>query len=554
MSVINLGNQYITFDYKHPAKGKDFNTLLREAIKPGVYKGGIITPTGGAEISIAPFVVYINVGDDKLCRVETRAAVNISVTEATPVIALTYTWANVSENWLDFNQRASGSAPLTNEIVLGECEFAGGVITGINYDDKTWGIQYDGTVNPDFNADQVDGCDVETTLSPTLNTRIPTSKAVYDKTYQFKIGSNYHNRKDFNKVKSDSARTTLVIPNYIETVIDGDVFQNLTSFEIDINTSTYWDDITVIDWTTPANRAGKDFYIYACIPTSGETFDIKLSANATFPTGYTASNSRKIGGFHCLCVSAGTAVYEYINEGKDADYLENMFADGSTIANGGTRHWLKNFIQGDILPLSCWDLIHRPNENADVEGKVYDPKTNLWVDIYLPSWNAGLSKLWSVYGGTIADGASSPAFHWYRFSQVFTNQGQRLPRQDHFVSCSLGSPQGVQISTGVDPVTTGGKTASNNLRIISNIGIEDATGIIWQWGSEGGTNTTTSYSDAYDANDKNVGGQECSKVTRPVFGGLWGNGVGCGSRGSSWPFVGLNLSSAISGRGFAEPK
>ena len=180
MSVINLGNQYITFDYKHPAKGKDFNTLLREAIKPGVYKGGIITPTGGAEISIAPFVVYINVGDDKLCRVETRAAVNISVTEATPVIALTYTWANVSENWLDFNQRASGSAPLTNEIVLGECEFAGGVITGINYDDKTWGIQYDGTVNPDFNADQVDGCDVETTLSPTLNTRIPTSKAVAD--------------------------------------------------------------------------------------------------------------------------------------------------------------------------------------------------------------------------------------------------------------------------------------------------------------------------------------------------------------------------------------
>ena len=149
---------------------------------------------------------------------------------------------------------------------------------------------------------------------------------------------------------------------------------------------------------------------------------------------------------------------------------------------------------------------------------------------------------------------SVPAFHWYRFSQVFTNQGQRLPRQDHFVSCSLGSPQGVYISTGVDPVTTGGKTAGNNLRIISNIGIEDATGILWQWGSEGGTNKTTAYSNAYDANDKNVGGQEYSNVTRPVFGGYWQAGVACGSRNSIWAHVGLALNLGLSGRGFAEPK
>jgi hypothetical protein len=142
MSITNLGNQYITFDYRHPAKGSDFNTLLREAVKAGVYSGGLIT-FAGTQITIAPFVIYIKTGtlytDGKLVRIETRANTVITVNEATPVIALTYTWQDVSENWLDFNQRAHASSPLPDEICLGECIFGGGVITSIDYSEKTWG-------------------------------------------------------------------------------------------------------------------------------------------------------------------------------------------------------------------------------------------------------------------------------------------------------------------------------------------------------------------------------------------------------------------------------
>jgi hypothetical protein len=214
MSATNLGNQYITFDYKHPATGEDFNTLLRGGIKPGVYEGGLITPSGGVEISIAPFVIYINTGDDKLCRIETRSAVSLSVTEATPVIALTYTWSNVSENWLNFNQRASGSAPLTNEIILGECTFAGGIITGIDYTDKTWGLKYDGTVNPDFNSDQVDNCDVETSLTPTSNVKIPTSKAVVDYYFsQLTVGSSIKTESEYIAISEDHPWLCLSLPS-----------------------------------------------------------------------------------------------------------------------------------------------------------------------------------------------------------------------------------------------------------------------------------------------------------------------------------------------------
>jgi hypothetical protein len=144
MSITNLGNQYITFDYKHPATGSAFNTSLREAVKPGLYSGGQISITGANEISIAPFVVYIKTGtlytDAKLIRIETRSAVTLTITESTPVIALTFTWQDVSENWLDFNQRTSGSAPLTNEICLGECEFTASVITSINTECVTRGL------------------------------------------------------------------------------------------------------------------------------------------------------------------------------------------------------------------------------------------------------------------------------------------------------------------------------------------------------------------------------------------------------------------------------
>jgi len=143
MSITNLGDQYITFDYHHPAQAKEFNTLLREAINPGVYSGGTIT-YAGTQATIAPFVAYIKtdeVSSNKLVRVETRSATTISVNASTPVIALTYTWDDVSENWLDFNQRASGSSALPYEVCLGECVFTLGAITSVTYANKTWGRQ-----------------------------------------------------------------------------------------------------------------------------------------------------------------------------------------------------------------------------------------------------------------------------------------------------------------------------------------------------------------------------------------------------------------------------
>ena len=50
------------------------------------------------------------------------------------------------------------------------------------------------------------------------------------------------------------------------------------------------------------NRNGKDVYIYATVNTDN-TLQFLISLNSTTPNGYTAANSRKIGGFHCLCAA-----------------------------------------------------------------------------------------------------------------------------------------------------------------------------------------------------------------------------------------------------------
>jgi hypothetical protein len=56
-----------------------------------------------------------------------------------------------------------------------------------------------------------------------------------------------------------------------------------SALELDLSDASNWDDTTTTDWTVASNRAGKDFYVYACTPASGTDPDFILSANSTIP-------------------------------------------------------------------------------------------------------------------------------------------------------------------------------------------------------------------------------------------------------------------------------
>jgi len=182
MGTTNLGNQYITFRYRHPAKAQDFNTLLRGGIQAGIYEGANVTIESANTISISPFIAYINVGNDKTIKIQTFLPITLTVNESTPVIYLMYEWQNVINNYVDVLQRARGSQPIENEVCVCECIFTNGSITGIDYSVRNYGkqiqIPIDENLPPiitnsqikvnNLNADLLDG--KHASSSPTANT------------------------------------------------------------------------------------------------------------------------------------------------------------------------------------------------------------------------------------------------------------------------------------------------------------------------------------------------------------------------------------------------
>ena len=238
-------------------------------------------------------------------------------------------------------------------------------------------------------------------------------------------------------------RYTLQTPARLSVDVDDTVYFITAQTDVVLSTAGNWDTVSPTDYTVAATRAGLDFYIYAC-QQAGTTPNFVLSANSTTPTGYTASNSRKIGGLHCLCVAVGTI----------------------------SGHDLTGFLAGDILTVSVWDINHRPT--CTPEGMVYDEKSNIWVDIYLAS-GTGASTL-SVNGGTISDNRN-----WMDFVDDGGAVGKRMLTDTEFQLMAAGTPEEEDIAS--DPGTTGGHSIPNGSteRIVSNIGAEDCAGVMWQW-------------------------------------------------------------------------
>ena len=354
-------------------------------------------------------------------------------------------------------------------------------------------------------------------------------------------------------------RHTLVSPNRLTVNVGDEGYILPSQIELDLSDAASWDDTSTTDWTVASNRAGKDFYRYACKPASGRVVDIILSANSTIPDSIpsgetpTSDNTRKIGGFHCLCADVGSNVANPADN-PPLDELNKVLLNHDITGN---THWMTGFVAGDILPFSVWDLIHRPADWAP-EGMYFDALSKKWLFIYLASWDG--QQMVSACGATIADGDSSPAFHWYNFDELLPG----MPFQGTFSKASRGSPQAVNIDGGSDPGTTGGHSATDGNRIISLCGGEDMTGVLWQWGAEGGaTNDVGSSWSAADTNgtagtyddDHNIDrGEHYEAPNRPRFGGNWSNGSSCGSRSSSWTGSPVDLYSGRGARGVAEPK
>jgi len=314
-------------------------------------------------------------------------------------------------------------------------------------------------------------------------------------------------------------RYTISSPTLLSVAINGNVYYITSQTEIDVSNAANWDTTSPTNYTTAANRAGKDFYIYACVPVSGTAPKILLSASTTYPSGYSTTTSRKIGGFHGLCVAVGTI----------------------------SGHTLTDFVAGDVLPASIWDLNHRPVSAP--EGMVYSEGISKWVDIYLAS-GTGTSTA-SVYGATITDTRD-----WNDFTDDGGAVKKKMLTDPEFQVIATGSNEATNINGAGDPGTTGGHIDTASRRMISNIGVEDACGALWQWLDE----QTMMYDAAVTAAWYDLPGDK-GQLYRPIYsndvkliaGGNWGGGVYCGSRGRVTSYYRWDTGSSIGCRFCAEP-
>lgn len=253
-------------------------------------------------------------------------------------------------------------------------------------------------------------------------------------------------------------------------------------------------------------QSGKDYCVYI---TTDQTFVVSL--NSTFPSGtlsdgstaFSAENTRKIGGFHTLCVDAGEI-------------------DG---------HPLSGFSAGDILPASVWCLNHRPY--SEPAGMVYCEALDFWVDIYLQSGTGEATA--SVFGGTITTTRSQ-----INHTNDMLNVHKKLLSDTEFTAAADGSNQQTAISGATAPSTTGGHTDTAGRRMISAIGCEDCCGVLGQF-----------LSDISAAGGSGWNNETYGTAYMLVAGGNYANGQNSGPTSRICNSIRNNAAAIISARGMS---
>lgn len=303
---------------------------------------------------------------------------------------------------------------------------------------------------------------------------------------------------------------------------------------LEVKEDTDYNIYNIMDTGASSLTAGKDYYLYVVAKNEVnsetteviKTVELKASANSTYPDGYTASNSRKIGGFHTLCMAVTSSNAPAL---VDTNICESHPAIG--------------YNAGDIIPNSVWCLSHRPL--SEPAGMVYVDKIDKWVDIYLQS-GTGLSTK-SAYGATVTDSRTHFDHQW-----DMELQNKMLASDNDFTMFAEGSNQNTAIygSAAPNPKTAGGHVDTSGKRMISIYFVEECCGYLTQWLNEIGVAGETNWTNQSASSNRgqSYGNNRCLHA-----GGSWGHSSYCGSRCRDAHDVRSHVYAGFGGRGVSLP-
>lgn len=128
----NIGSQIVTLKFFDPVDSYVVNRVAKEARKLGIYSGGYLTKVTDVSVNLSPAICEIGDGTYQV-RVETQAAVPITVSSALPYVVLRWTYTgSASLDYMDFQAVALVNI-LSTDVVVGRCVFAGATLTGFDY-------------------------------------------------------------------------------------------------------------------------------------------------------------------------------------------------------------------------------------------------------------------------------------------------------------------------------------------------------------------------------------------------------------------------------------
>jgi hypothetical protein len=263
------------------------------------------------------------------------------------------------------------------------------------------------------------------------------------------------------------------------------------------------------DGSVTALNLGDDIYIYACQQASGYA-KIVFSKNAAVPNGYSAGNSRKIGGFH-------VGRTRPISQRFSASYTPTV----------------------GIVPNSVWDALNRPR--CSPEGMA-EFAPGRWGSIYLLS---PISGSWPdvIFGSryNVQPVRSTGGYNELDLHRGLRASGMREPTFEEWLMMAYGAPAGADgnndtawsATSNTGPCNTGAVAKS-----VSCANFVDCVGNLWERLAHHFDIGNSSNAYAWDAAVVNTGqdsafsrGQVYHVAWRHALaGGLWHDGVRCGSR------------------------
>jgi hypothetical protein len=320
---------------------------------------------------------------------------------------------------------------------------------------------------------------------------------------------------------------------------DGDSWKQINNREL-----MDFDPLENLDVPGPY-KVGTDYFIYLCLQGSDPV--IVISENSTYPNGFNANNSRKIGGFHYGVIRKVT---------PEGGLWIPIDSNGVKFGASGIK-WQDNVTVG-IVPNSLWDLKNKPRVSFGGLVKV----GGIWISVYQASVKSQISYLSGTNGLHVAGGelqskygqlpaTGTEGLNQYTFNELARLSGLRLPLYAEWLAAAFGSPQGedgnnnygwTQTSNSARARTgnrvnnsTGAYDAVNGVKpyAISAYNVVDCAGNVEEWLAD--------YSIRQDSTSwgwQDVLGAGMGKAYLPNntgliamrAGGYWGRGAFCGPR------------------------